>query len=77
MWTKGNGIFEPREIATGWRLGRQTEITDGLMPGEKVVVAGNFLIDSESRMKIAVADTRTVNECELGPSHRSCLRHDR
>jgi Cu(I)/Ag(I) efflux system membrane fusion protein len=53
----GKGVFEPREIATGWRLGRQIEITEGLMPGEHVVVAGNFLIDSESRMKVAVADT--------------------
>ncbi|MBN2034204.1 MAG: efflux RND transporter periplasmic adaptor subunit [Deltaproteobacteria bacterium] len=49
----GNGNFEPRRVKTGWRLGRQVEITGGLMPGEKVVVSGNFLIDSESRMEIA------------------------
>jgi membrane fusion protein, copper/silver efflux system len=51
----GNGVFEPRRVETGWRLGRRIEITSGLMPGEKVVVAGNFLIDSESRMKTAAA----------------------
>lgn len=51
----GNGAFEPRRVETGWRLGRQVEITAGLMAGEKVVVSGNFLIDSESRMKTAAA----------------------
>ena len=49
----GNSIFEPRLVETGWRLGRRVEIAKGLMPGEKVIVSGNFLIDSESRMKTA------------------------
>jgi RND family efflux transporter MFP subunit len=49
----GDTSFEPRLVETGWRLGRRIEITGGLMPGEKVVVSGNFLIDSESRMKTA------------------------
>ena len=49
----GNGIFEPRRVETGWRLGGRVEITGGLTPGEKVAVSGNFLIDSESRMEIA------------------------
>jgi len=49
----GDSTFEPRIVETGWRLGRQVEIINGLMPGEKVVVSGNFLIDSESRMKTA------------------------
>jgi len=51
----GSGFFEPRGVETGWRLGRRVEITGGLMPGEKVIVSGNFLIDSESRMKTAAA----------------------
>lgn len=54
---KGEGVFEPRKIATGWRLNRQIEVTNGLIAGEKIVVAGNFLIDSESRMKLAFAET--------------------
>jgi membrane fusion protein, copper/silver efflux system len=49
----GNSTFEPRPVEMGWRLGRQIEITKGLMPGEKVIVSGNFLVDSESRMKTA------------------------
>jgi len=52
---KGRGLFEPRRVKTGWSLGGQVEIVQGLMAGEKIVVAGNFLIDSESRMGIAAS----------------------
>ncbi|MDP1990005.1 MAG: efflux RND transporter periplasmic adaptor subunit [Syntrophales bacterium] len=55
---KGGGIFEPRRVETGWRFGRQVEITGGLMPGEKIVVSGNFLIDSESRMEITASGAK-------------------
>jgi multidrug efflux pump subunit AcrA (membrane-fusion protein) len=48
-------VFEPRKVETGWRAGDQVEIVEGLMPGEKIVVSGTFLIDSESRMKAAAA----------------------
>jgi len=51
----GNGFFEPRQVETGWRFGDRVEITKGLMPREQIVVSGNFLIDSESRMKMAAA----------------------
>jgi RND family efflux transporter MFP subunit len=52
---RGNGFFEPRQVETGWRLGDRVEITKGLMAGEHIVVSGNFLIDSESRMRLAAA----------------------
>jgi YHS domain-containing protein len=42
-------------VKTGWRLGDRAEIVQGLEPGERIVVSGNFLIDSESRMKLAAA----------------------
>jgi len=48
---RGGGVFEPRLVETGWRLGDRVEITKGLEPGERIAVSGNFLIDSESRMK--------------------------
>jgi RND family efflux transporter MFP subunit len=50
---RGNGYFEPRTVETGWQVGDRLEIVKGLMPGERVVVSGNFLLDSESRMKAA------------------------
>jgi multidrug efflux pump subunit AcrA (membrane-fusion protein)/YHS domain-containing protein len=52
---RGNGYFEPREVETGWRFANRVEIVKGLEPGEKIVVSGNFLIDSESRMELAAA----------------------
>jgi len=52
---KGDGVMEPRQIETGRKLGRSVEVVGGLMPGEHVVVSGNFLIDSESRMKTAAS----------------------
>jgi membrane fusion protein, copper/silver efflux system len=52
---RGNGYFEPRRVKTGWRLGDRVQIVEGLKPGERIVVSGNFLIDSESRMKLAAA----------------------
>jgi len=47
-----DGMFEPRLIETGWRLGDRVQVTRGLEPGERIVVSGNFLIDSESRMRM-------------------------
>jgi len=52
---RGNGYFEPRQVETGRSLGERVEIARGLMPGEKIVVSGNFLIDSEARMQQASA----------------------
>ena len=50
---RGNGFFEPREVEAGWRLGNRVKIVRGLEPGEKIVVSGNFLIDSESKLEMA------------------------
>jgi RND family efflux transporter MFP subunit len=47
------GVFEPRQVETGRRLGDRVEIVSGLAPGERIVVSGNFLIDSESRLQAA------------------------
>ena len=48
-----DGGFTPRPVQTGWRMGDTVQITKGLEPGERIVVAGNFLLDSESRMKLS------------------------
>lgn len=49
----GDGYFEPRQVETGWRIGEQVEILGGLVPGERIVLSGTFLIDSESRLRAA------------------------
>ncbi|MBA3005117.1 MAG: efflux RND transporter periplasmic adaptor subunit [Proteobacteria bacterium] len=78
------GLFEPREVVTGWRFGDRVEIIKGLDSGEQIVISGNFLIDSESRMKLAVAglmkqpETEDVISDKLKPdtSGQGELRHD-
>jgi len=52
---RGSGNFEARRVETGWRLGGRVEVVRGLMEGERVVGAANFLLDSESRMKAVSA----------------------
>jgi RND family efflux transporter MFP subunit len=47
------GYFEPRDVETGWRLDDRVEIVKGLKEGEIVVAAGTFLVDSESRLRLA------------------------
>jgi hypothetical protein len=48
---RGNGNFEPRQVETGSRIGDDIQVTKGLVPGERIVISGTFLVDSESRMK--------------------------
>jgi Cu(I)/Ag(I) efflux system membrane fusion protein len=45
------GVFEPREVETGRRAGGRVEIVKGLEPGERVVVAGTFVVDAERRVR--------------------------
>jgi RND family efflux transporter MFP subunit len=52
---RGNGYFEPRQVKTGEREGDRIQILSGLSGGERVVISGNFLIDSESQMKAAAS----------------------
>ena len=52
---RGNGFFEPRQVRTGDHNGNRIQILSGLSGGERVVISGNFLIDSESQMKAAAA----------------------
>jgi membrane fusion protein, copper/silver efflux system len=48
---RGNGYFEPRAVKTGAEHDGRVEILSGLQAGERIVTSGNFLLDSESRLK--------------------------
>jgi Cu(I)/Ag(I) efflux system membrane fusion protein len=52
----GDGRFAPREITTG------------LEAGEEVVVRANFLVDSESRLKAALAQMSQKHEAKTDPA---------
>ena len=49
------GNFEPRKVTLGPTIEGNVVILSGLKEGETIVTSGNFLIDSESRMKSATA----------------------
>ncbi|MCJ2013560.1 efflux RND transporter periplasmic adaptor subunit [Methylobacterium sp. J-076] len=51
---RGGGRFEPRPVTTGAGGEGYTEIREGVAAGDRVVVAGNFLIDAESNLKAAL-----------------------
>lgn len=51
---KENGHFEPRPVVLGRKSDDFYEIRAGLSEGESVVESGNFLVDSESRLKAAL-----------------------
>jgi hypothetical protein len=44
-------------VETGWRFNDRIEIVKGLVGGERVVVSGAFLLDSETRIRRAQPDT--------------------
>jgi membrane fusion protein, copper/silver efflux system len=48
---KENGSFDSRDVAIGQEVGDDIEVTQGLTEGEQVVASGQFLIDSEARLR--------------------------
>ncbi len=72
----GNGHLEAREVETGERLGDRIEIVKGLKPGERIVISGNFLIDSESQLKQALQGSSDAAEPKLHPAHPAGHSHD-
>ena len=47
------GYFEPRSIQIGARVDDKYIVLGGVQAGERIVTSGNFLIDSESKLKSA------------------------
>lgn len=49
------GFFEPRDVELGVRgTGNVYEVISGLMPGERIVTSGQFMLDSESQLREAI-----------------------
>jgi membrane fusion protein, copper/silver efflux system len=51
MLAEPEGRFRPVEVKPGLEAQGQTEILAGLEPGQRVVLAGQFLIDSEATLR--------------------------
>jgi Cu(I)/Ag(I) efflux system membrane fusion protein len=50
----GEGRFESRTVRAGIESGEWIEIIEGIEAGEKIVVSGQFLIDSEANLKASL-----------------------
>jgi len=48
-----DGYFEPRKVQVGAKVDNKVIVLAGLTEGERVVTSGNFLVDSESKLKSA------------------------
>ena len=74
MVAQGDGKFLPVDVEIGTESDGQTEIIKGLEVGQKVVVSGQFLIDSEASLKGTstrmVDATATDNAKAPGITHR-------
>jgi multidrug efflux pump subunit AcrA (membrane-fusion protein)/DNA-directed RNA polymerase subunit RPC12/RpoP len=51
----GGGRFEPREVKLGVRSSGKAQVLSGVAAGEQVVTRANFLLDSESQLRAAIA----------------------
>ncbi len=65
------GRFHPIAVRIGRSSGGYTEILDGLHGGEKVVVSGQFLIDSEASLSGALERLQKVKEVPADASSTS------
>lgn len=60
MLAQDRGRYRPAEVRIGREANGRTEVLAGLTPGEKVVVSGQFLLDSEA--SLAGIDVRAIED---------------
>jgi hypothetical protein len=66
----GGGRFVPRQVTLGIDSGDGwLEVLDGLSEGEQVVTSGQFLIDSESRLREAAQKLLASGGEHAPPEH--------
>ena len=70
----GKGGFEPRDLSLGRDYGDDVEVVSGLNAGDQVVASGQFLIDSEARLRsVARRNTATVSPMRFQPPGTKCI----
>jgi membrane fusion protein, copper/silver efflux system len=57
---QGEGIFEPVEVQVGFQNEEYWSVLKGLKEGQKVVANGNFLLDSESRLRSQLSGAQSA-----------------
>jgi len=59
---RGQGRYQPREVKLGARVGDRFQVLSGLAEGDAVVASANFLLDSESSLRAALAAGAATDE---------------
>ncbi len=76
---QGNGHLEPRKVELKFYAGEYAAIGAGLEDGEKIVTSGNFLIDSESRLKAVLTSSESSKkqapQCPPGEEWHEQMNH--
>jgi len=67
---RDGGRFDPRRVWTGPGDGDRTVVLKGLAEGDTVVASASFLIDSESRLKAAIAGLGGARDSLAAPAAR-------
>jgi membrane fusion protein, copper/silver efflux system len=65
---QGDGKFAPVDVEVGLDSNGQTEIRKGLQTGQRVVVSGQFLVDSEANLKASATRMGEMPAPVAGPS---------
>lgn len=65
---KDTGAFEPRDVSLGADLGDDLEVLQGLTEGEQVVASGQFLIDSEARLRSVLGSMASAPGAPAAPA---------
>jgi multidrug efflux pump subunit AcrA (membrane-fusion protein) len=68
---RDEGYFEPRRIRLGAKVDQRYIVLGGLKRGEKIVTSGNFLVDSESRLKSAMGAMEGMPGMTMEPEKKS------
>jgi len=75
----GEGRFQPRSITTGLKYKGRTEVVGGLNDGDKVVVSGQFLIDSESALRESFRKMQqmqlSLSSLDVGDDQMAMINH--
>ncbi|PKO44709.1 MAG: efflux RND transporter periplasmic adaptor subunit [Betaproteobacteria bacterium HGW-Betaproteobacteria-3] len=74
MVAEKDGAFRPVEVEAGQEAGDRTEIRRGLQAGQKVVLSGQFLIDSEAGLKGVEARLGAPVPATATDRHRTTAR---
>jgi membrane fusion protein, copper/silver efflux system len=66
---QGDGVFTPRPVKIGQRLGDRIEILGGLEEGEQVATGATFFLDSESQLRAGLQNYESGGRSErTGPT---------